>query len=154
LFGLSRAFVLLFGVRALSSARGLRFEGTTFAIEEPKHETGKDTLPVCLGFENPCRLEGQRRIWSLLDLTRYAVRDLHTLLLWIDHMANYTRGQEPYRYGESAVLNKGETDSILQQMTCVRKHFVELELTDAIPALDDLTSRIHGMNLGECRVIF
>ncbi len=45
-----------------------------------------------------------RRAWSLLNVIRYAVKDLHALLLWIDHMVNFTYSQENIRYWDAALL--------------------------------------------------
>jgi hypothetical protein len=86
-------------------------------------------------------------------MVRYAIRDLHTLLLWMDHMSNYTTGQERYRQNDGAMLNKSEKDAIAAQMPCIRKHFVELELHDSLPALDEFTQAVEspGVSLGECR---
>ena len=84
-------------------------------------------------------------------MTRYGVRDLHTLLLWIDHMANFTTGQENYRQGQAVILNDGEKKSVVQQVGCLRKHFTELELADALGLCDDLEGGVGRMTLGECR---
>jgi hypothetical protein len=109
--------------------------------------SGNNILDAAVGL---CH-DGSRGIWSLLDLTRYCVRDLHALLIWMDHMCNYTRSQEQCRQGLAAALKKGEKESIVQHTACVRKHCIELELTDTANACDALVSGIEGMTLGECR---
>jgi hypothetical protein len=92
------------------------------------------------------------RLVSFLDMVRYAVRDLHTLLLWMDHMAKYTTSQERAgRSGFGSTLNSTEQELILKHVTCIRKHCEEMELADANSACDELSSNLVNMTLGECR---
>jgi hypothetical protein len=101
--------------------------------------------------ENVLRLS-TRRVWSLLDLIRYAVRDLYTLLLWMEHTIAWTHGQEQHRQGEAALLSATERNSINNQMGCIAKHSSQLELPPTKGACDELIARLKGnITLGECR---
>ncbi|MGD1095577.1 MAG: hypothetical protein ABSB35_26720 [Bryobacteraceae bacterium] len=92
-----------------------------------------------------------RRVWSLFDLTRYAIRDLHALLVWMDHTARWTLSQENYRTGSQAVLTKTEIGPVQTQVTCLKKHCVALELQDTARACDIiLDATKERMTLGEC----
>lgn len=82
-------------------------------------------------------------------MTRYGVRDLHGLLVWIDHRIRTTRTQEASRVGDLARLTKEEYDNLFNMVMCVNKHFKALELTDASPILNDFPSP--DVTLGECR---
>lgn len=93
-----------------------------------------------------------QRVWSLFDMMRYGVHDLHALLLWIDHMCNYTYGQENQRSGVDAQLNAGETLTVRLQLRCIQKHMVQLELHEALGACNELgISLEQHPSLGECR---
>lgn len=92
-----------------------------------------------------------RAYWSLLDMVRYHVRDLHGLLVWLDHTANYSISQERHRQGKDAALTVGEKGPASLQLSCVRKHFVELELHDMVPAVDELINHLESISLGELR---
>jgi hypothetical protein len=84
-------------------------------------------------------------------MVRYAVRDLHGLLVWIDRTVAYTYRQERKRQGEHALLSQGERETVSRQMNCVKKHFIELQLLDSSPAIDELTASLEIMQLGELR---
>lgn len=86
-------------------------------------------------------------------MMRYAIRDLHTLLLWIDHMANFTTSQESYRLGTDAFLNASEKKTVASQIDCIRKHLLFLEVPDALSVCDEFKLKLthEEMNLGECR---
>jgi hypothetical protein len=103
-----------------------------------------DALPVCLGCGNPNRLV------NLWDMLRYAIRDLYGLLLWIEHTTNWTYAEERRR-GSVAIIDQREQKTISDQVLCIRKHCVEMELHDAIPAVDELSGHLDQMSLGECR---
>ena len=94
-----------------------------------------------------------RRVWSLLDVIRYAVKNLHALLLWIDHMVNFTYSQENVRYWDAALLTAQEKQTVAGQIACVRKHFQTLELEDAFGICDEFKIKLdyQNLNLGECR---
>lgn len=86
-------------------------------------------------------------------MMRYAVRDLHTLLLWIDHMSNSTSSQENYRFGNDALLSQSEKKTVLSQIDCIRKHLTSLEVHDAVSVCDEFKTKLNHdkINLGECR---
>src|SRR5579859_1671308 len=94
-----------------------------------------------------------RQIWSLLDMIRYAVRDLHGLLLWTEHMIGFTYSQENFRFGDAAFLTVKEKELVAQQVTCIRKHFQSLEVQDAFGVCDEFGIKLkhENVNLGECR---
>jgi len=122
-----------------------------FAIDEAT-PSGQNTLPACLFGENSNGLGVPRRTWSLLEMVRYAVRDLHALLLWIDHMANFTQSQQHYRIGTNAELSAGERKTVRQQLECLRKHCSSLEITDGLGVCDELAKALEGtIDLSGCR---
>src|SRR4029077_16820527 len=95
-------------------------------------------------------------VWSLLDMFRYGVRDLHLLLLWIEHEISNTYSQEGIRHGVGALLTAEEKERVTKRVGCVRKHFVSLELHDSVGACDEVISNVAGQHpstvtLGECR---
>lgn len=101
-----------------------------------------------------------RRVWSLYDLVRYAVRDLYALLQWAEHTINFTRSQDSVRAGEAALLSSAERITINNQVTCLRKHCREMELPDTVVACDGLIRSLNVVpfketrstcTLGECR---
>ena len=99
--------------------------------------------------EFPC--PAGRVFWSLLDMIRYQVRDLHGLLTWLDHTVRFTYSQENHRQGESALLNPSEKNTTKLQVSCIRKHFLQLELGDSLPAIDGLLVGVDTMGLAELR---
>lgn len=87
-------------------------------------------------------------------MVRYAVKDLHALLLWIEHMVAYTYSQERFRLGDNALLTAKETEPMAEQADCIRKHCQCLELpTEALGICDEFKTRLQqgAMTLGECR---
>jgi hypothetical protein len=101
--------------------------------------------------EMGCPLES-RRVWSLLDLIRYAVRDLYALLLWMEHEIAWTHGQEQHRQGDAALLSASERNSGNNQMVCIAKHSGQLELASTKGACNELIGRLKGkITLGEYR---
>jgi hypothetical protein len=85
-------------------------------------------------------------------MVRYAVRDLHALLLWIDQMVSHTYSQERLRFGNDAHLTAEEKEWVVSQLACIKKHIQSLEVVDA-GISDELKIKLQheNLNLGECR---
>lgn len=109
------------------------------------------TTATCPFTDAPSPIMGGHSIWSLLDMTRYQVRDLHGLLVWLDHTIRFTYSQENYRQGDAAVLNVNEKNTTKMQVSCIRKHFLQLELDDSLSIIDDMLATIDTIRLGELR---
>ena len=104
----------------------------------------------------PVDLWKEWQIWSLLDMIRYAVGDLHCLLLWIERMVLHTHREERTRFGIYAALNEDERKTVANQISCIRKQLASLESTDSLAACDGFTDSLNSqrsspMTLGECR---
>jgi len=85
-------------------------------------------------------------------MIRYGVRDLHALLMWVNHEIVYTHNQEHYRSGNDALLNLKEQERVKRQIGCVEKHCRELEAVETVTACEGLSKRLsQPMTLGECR---
>ncbi len=85
---------------------------------------------------------------TLLDMIRYAIRDLHTLMLWVEHTIKWTY----------AIEVKGQTKptdadirTIDAQLVCLRKHFLLMEFLETLPLCDTARSRLKQANLSELR---
>ncbi len=92
-----------------------------------------------------------RRVWSLLDVTNYCVRDLHAILLWIEQMVNFAPAQSGWTLNAADVLPGNEHVEVFVRITALRMHCNMLELPETAIACDSLLSNLGRMTLGECR---
>jgi hypothetical protein len=80
-------------------------------------------------------------------MVRYGIRDLHALLLWVDHTISWTYGRERDNAQELSEVDR----SRIHEVRCLAKHCQMLEFPEIMDVCEALLLRIDNVNASEVR---
>lgn len=84
---------------------------------------------------------------SLLDMMRYGIRDLHALLVWVNHTISWTYGEEK----KTQEISEDMRSQVYEQVRCLAKHCQLIELPDTMEACSSLLGQMNHIGVSELR---